>query len=51
MFDNLNEQINSLNRKAVTAYKQGQYEQGIKFAKQACELGKSAFGENHPDYA
>ncbi|AFY80309.1 CHAT domain-containing protein [Oscillatoria acuminata] len=51
MFDNLMEQINSLNRKARTAYDQGQYEQGIQFAKQACELGKYAFGENHPDYA
>ncbi|MCT7970674.1 CHAT domain-containing protein [Laspinema olomoucense] len=51
MFDNLNKQINSLNSKAVTAYEKGHYKQGIEFAKQACELGKYAFGENHPDYA
>ncbi|MCT7955591.1 CHAT domain-containing tetratricopeptide repeat protein [Laspinema palackyanum] len=51
MFDNLMEQLISLHRNAETAYHQGQYEQGIQFATEACELGKYAFGENHPDYA
>jgi HEPN domain-containing protein len=51
MFENLPEQVNSLNRKAITALKQGQYELGIQFAQQACELGKYAFGENNHNYA
>ena len=51
MFDNPVEQINSLNQKAVTAYEQGHYEQGIKLAQQACELGKYVFGVNNHNYA
>ncbi|MCT7996487.1 tetratricopeptide repeat protein, partial [Laspinema olomoucense] len=51
MFDNLVEQVNSLNNKAVRAYENGHYQQGIQFAQQACELGKLAFGPNNHNYA
>ncbi len=51
MFDNPVEQVKSLHRKATTAYEQGDYELGIQFAQQACELGKYAFGENNHHYS
>ncbi|MCT7987754.1 CHAT domain-containing tetratricopeptide repeat protein [Laspinema olomoucense] len=51
MFDNLVEQVRSLGNKAVRAYENGHYEQGIQLAQQACERGKLAFGTNNHNYA
>jgi CHAT domain-containing protein/Flp pilus assembly protein TadD len=51
MFEQIWEQIRSLNRQVVTAYERGEYERGIPLAQQACNLAKTYFGENHPDYA
>ncbi|MCT7976825.1 CHAT domain-containing protein [Laspinema olomoucense] len=51
MFDNLVEEVNSLYEKALTAYENGHYEQGIQLAQQACELGKLAFSTDNHNYA
>ncbi|MEB3885622.1 CHAT domain-containing tetratricopeptide repeat protein [Lyngbya sp. CCY1209] len=49
--ENLIEQFNSLNNKALSALEKGRYEEGIKFAEQAREIGKVAFGTNNHNYA
>jgi hypothetical protein len=44
-------QLNLLNQITATYYQQGQYEQGIHFAQQACDIAKEYLGTAHPDYA
>ena len=44
-------QLASLNQQVDQLYQQGQYEQAVPSALQACELTRQALGENHPDYA
>ena len=51
MFEQIGQQINSLNRQVLTALERGEYERGIPLAQQACNLAKTYFGENHPDSA
>jgi CHAT domain-containing protein/tetratricopeptide (TPR) repeat protein len=43
-------EINSLNHIAALYYQQGQYEQGINFAQQACDLIETYFDANYPGY-
>ncbi|MBW4492370.1 MAG: tetratricopeptide repeat protein [Oscillatoria princeps RMCB-10] len=51
MFEQILQQIRSLDRQVVTAYERGEYERGIPLAQQSCNLAKTYFGENHPHYA
>ena len=51
MFELMSSQIEMRYRKAVTAYEQGNFEQGINLAKQAYQLAKAYFDTSYPGYA
>ncbi|WP_017719432.1 CHAT domain-containing protein [Kamptonema formosum] len=51
MFEQILQQIRSLNRQVLTALERGEYERGIPLAQQSCNLAKTYFGANHPSYA
>ena len=40
-----------LNEKATSLYEQGQYEEAVKFAKEALKIAEETFGPDHPDVA
>jgi hypothetical protein len=48
MFEQIWQQINSLNRQVVTAYERGEYERGIPLAQQACNLAKPTLARTMP---
>ncbi len=50
MDDNVQE-LDRLNETAAQLYEQGQYEQAVAFAIQACTLTRNRLGEDHPNYA
>ena len=38
-----------LNEKATSLYEQGQYEEAVKFAKEALKVAEETFGSEHPE--
>ena len=51
MTEDIQKQIEEMNKQVVECIEQGRFQEGIPLAENFCELSKEHFGEEHPDYA